>query len=148
MKKRGLSPVIATVLLITMVVVIGLIIFFWFKGMTEESITKFDGTNIQLICDDVYFSASYSSGELYISNSGDVPIYGMKIRVLEEKSHRTINLKGFDGLNQGGTFSGDIYSDVESAEEIILIPVLIGSSEKGDRTFVCNEKQHGYEIII
>jgi len=44
--KKGLSPVIATMLLIAIVVVIGLIIFLWFRGMTEEAITKFDGTNI------------------------------------------------------------------------------------------------------
>ena len=148
MKNRGLSPVIATVLLITMVIVIGLIVFFWFKGMTEEAITKFDGTNIELVCDDVYFSASYSSGQLYLSNDGDVPIYGMKIKILEDKSHRTIDLEDFEGLNQGGTFSGDIDSEVGGAEEIILIPVLIGSSEQGERTFVCNENQHGYELII
>jgi len=45
-KKKGVSPVIATVLLIAMVVVIALIIFLWFRGLTKEAITKFDVRNL------------------------------------------------------------------------------------------------------
>ena len=55
MKKRGLSPVVATVLLIAIVIIIGLIVFLWFRGMTEETITKFGTENIRFACDDVYF---------------------------------------------------------------------------------------------
>jgi len=145
MKKRGVSPVIATVLLIAMVIVIGLIIFLWFRGMTQEAVTKFDGTNIELVCGDVLFDASYSSGTLFIVNSGNVPIYGMKLKILEDKSHSTIDIEEFDGLSSGGSFSGSV--DVGVSEKIILIPVLLGSSEEGERTFVCDENQ-GYEILI
>lgn len=148
MKERGLSPVIATVLLISMVVVIGLIIFLWFKGMTQESITKFDGTSIELACNDVVFGASYSSGVLSISNDGNVPIYGMKMKVFEEKGHNTMNLNRFQGLPQGGTFSGSILSDIGNADKIILTPVLLGTSDQGERTFSCDEKQYGYELLV
>ncbi len=151
-KKRGVSPVVATVLLIAMVIVIALIIFLWFRGMARETITKFDGTNIELVCGDVKFEASYSGGILYVSNIGNVPIYGMKIKISGDGSHVTKDLKDIStwldtGLNQGGTFSGDISTEVGTAKEITLIPVLIGTSEKGDKTYVCDEKQHGYEII-
>lgn len=152
MKKRGISPVIATVLLIAMVVVIGVIIFLWFRGMTTEVITKFGGKNIELVCGDVDFDASYYGGTLSISNDGNVPIYGMKIKISKEKGHNTVNLDSvvttFQGLNQGGTFSGDISSEVAGAESIILIPILLGSSEEGKKTFVCDENLHGYELII
>jgi len=151
-KKKGISPVIATVLLIAMVVVIGLIIFLWFRGMTEETITKFGGTNIKLICADVSFEASYSAGLLSISNIGNVPIFDMKLKIFGQGSHETKDLRDLSenwpelGLNQGGTFSGDIIG-VESGDRIILMPVLIGSSEKGEKTFMC-EEQYGYEINI
>ena len=62
-KKRGVSPVIATVLLISMVVIIGIIIFLWFRGMVGETVTKF-GKNIELACEDVVFDASYSTSTL------------------------------------------------------------------------------------
>ena len=147
-RKRGISPVIATVLLIAMVVVIGVIIFLWFRGMTEEVITKFGGTNIELVCNDVAFDASYLGGTLSLSNKGNVPIYGMKIKICGEKSHNTVNLDPFQGLNQGEAFSGDISDEVGSSKNIVLIPVLLGSSEEGKKIFVCDEKLHGYELLI
>lgn len=151
-EKKGISPVIATVLLIAIVVVIGLVLFLWFKGMTEETITKFSGTNIKLVCNDVEFDASYSAGRLSILNIGNVPIFAMKIKISEYGSHKTKDLRDLtedwpeSGLNQGGTFSGDI-SEVESGDKITLIPVLVGTSEKGKKTFVC-EEAHGLEVDI
>ena len=136
MKRKGVSPVIATVLLISIVVVIAVIIFIWFNQMTQESITKFGGVNVELVCEDVNFDASYNYGTLNIVNNGNVPIFGIKVKILREGSHETKDLNEISdwpssGLNQGGTFSEDISSEIGTAEDIILIPVLLGNSEKG-----------------
>ncbi|MDP3966541.1 MAG: hypothetical protein Q8Q04_03345 [archaeon] len=152
-KKRGLSPVIATVLLITIVIVIALIVFLWLRGLTQEAITKFNGKNVQLVCDEVQFEAEYSGGSIYISNSGNVPIYRMKARVSGEGSYTTeVLLEGTsanwpdEGLNQGGTFSGPF--DASGAEKILLIPVLIGKTSSEDKkSHTCEERQ-GKEIIV
>jgi len=147
--KRGISPVIATVLLIAMVVVIGLIVFLWFRGMVQEEATKF-GKNVKLVCDDINFEASYSGGILSIVNTGTIPIYRMKLKIVKEGSHETKDLAGNWpglGLNQGGTFSGDISSEVEGANKIIVLPVLMGSSSEGKKSYIC-EEQYGYEIIL
>jgi len=150
--KRGISPVIATVLLVAMVIVIGLIVFLWFSGMTEETITKFGGTNVKLICDDIQFEADYESNNLHIVNIGNVPIFGIRAKISKGGSYETKNLKddlSADwpelGLNSGGVFSGFI--DFGDAEIITLIPVLIGNSEEGEKTITCEEK-YGKEIII
>jgi len=144
--KRGVSPVIATVLLIAMVVVIGLIVFLWFRGLNEDAITKL-GKNVELVCGDVSFSADYdlSSGRLSIVNDGNVDIFNMNIEISKSGSHETKDLReDFDGwpnsgLNQGEASSID--ADFGSGvEKIILIPILAGKSEKGDRAFVCKEK--------
>lgn len=160
MKKsvKGLSPVIATVLLITMVIVIALIVFLWVRGMTEEAITKFANPpqNIQLVCNQVSFEASYTEGTgLYITNPGNVPIFGMDIKVVGEGSHQTIDLRANPnwppiGLNQGGIFSDDTFVNELDAgvTEIILIPVLIGESESGRKTYVCDENQYGYQLMV
>jgi flagellin-like protein len=151
--RKGISPVIATVLLIAMVLVIGLIVFMWFRGLTQEAVTKFEGENIELACDDVNFVADYNGGLLFISNTGNVPIYEINLKILKEGSHQTKNLKDLSinwpdlGLNQGGTFSGYIADEVVGANEIIVIPILLGKSEQGEKTFVCDE-QFGYNIII
>lgn len=158
MKKRlkGLSPVIATVLLITMVVVIALIVFFWIKGMTQEAITKFGDQNIQLVCGQVSFDASYTGSTLYITNPGNVPIFGMNVKVIGEGSHETLDLREQSnwpeiGLNQGGVFSDEGFSEkitVFNGNEIVLIPVLLGESESGRKTYVCDEGQYGKYIEL
>ncbi len=151
MKRRGLSPVIATVLLIALVITIALVVFLWIKGMTQEAITKFDGQNVKLVCNDVAFQASYSSGTLYVSNSGNVPIFGMKVVDYGAGSHQTQDLREASvgwptgGLNQGGTFSGTISF---TGNEIVLVPVLIGDSNSGKKTYVCDETQNGYSIQL
>ncbi len=155
LNKKGVSPVIATVLLIAMVIIIGLIVFFWFRGLTKEAITKFGGVNIELVCQDIQFQAAYSStvGKLSISNIGNVPIYDMKLKISEEGKHKTVDLKEIDtswplvGLRPGKSFlSQDLSLTFGGAQKIIVIPVLVGSSTKGEQTYVCEER-YGYEIF-
>lgn len=149
---RGLSPVIATVLLIVIVIAIALIVFVWIKGMIGESVTKFDGKSIALVCEDVSFEADYSEGTLYISNPGVVPIFGMNVKVVGDGSYVTEDLRDYasdywpeNGLNSGATFFAPL---AFTGNEIVLIPVLIGESNSGKKTYVCNEKQYGYTILI
>ena len=142
MKRKALSPVIATVLLIAMVIVIGLIVFLFFKNLAGETITKFDGENIKLVCDDVAFSASYSSEILTISNIGNVPIYGFDLKLYTGKDYSTERLADISGvvwsgsgLNPGGVFSGNIGVH----DKIQVIPVLLGISESGEKVYVCDD---------
>ena len=151
---KGVSPVIATVLLIAMVIVIGLIIFLWFRGLTKEAVTKFE-ENVELVCEDVNFISDYSEtlGTLSLSNTGNVPIYSFRIKVFRIGEHETFSLENIDsswpgtGLKQGGTFSSqDLSDDIYGAEKIIVIPVLLGTSQTGgEKIHVCDEA-YGYEM--
>jgi len=151
--KRGVSPVIATVLLVAMVIVIGLIVFLWFRGLNEDAITKL-GKNVELVCGDVSFSADYdsSSGKLSVVNDGNVNIFNMNAQIFKSGSHETKNLREdfndwpVSGLNQGEAVSidFDFGSDVE---KIILVPVLVGKSESGEKAFDCKDKD-GMEINL
>lgn len=147
--KKAISPVVATILLISIVIVIGLIVFLWFRGITEEAITKFDGQNVKLVCEDVSFDASYSAGLVYISNTGNVPIFRMKAKIEGEGSFAT-EFVGDDGtwpeegLNQLGRYSGIIRTE---GEKITLVPVLRGRTSEGEKTHTCDER-HGFEIIV
>jgi FlaG/FlaF family flagellin (archaellin) len=152
--KTGISPVITTILLVALVIVIIGVIFLWFSGMVEEGVTKF-GKNIQLVCDDVNFDASYSSGTLSIVNNGNVPLYDLNLKISNAGTYTTKSIKDLsageswpkNGLNQGGTFSGDIQSDVGSADTITVLPILIGTSSSGKKTYIC-EGQYGKAISI
>lgn len=150
--KKGISPVIATVLLIAMVMVIALIVFLWFRGMTGDYGEKF-GKNVELACQDVQLEANYDSygGTLYVTNDGNVPVYKMNVKISGAGSHSTKDLSTLasdwpeTGLNSGSSFSGSI--DIgDDTEEITLIPVLLATSEKGEKkTFECSET-YGTEI--
>jgi len=156
--KKGLSPVIATVLLVGIVVVIGLIIFMWFRGLTQEAVIKFD-QNVQLVCNNVEFQASYttSTGKLDISNIGNVPIFGLKAKISNLGSFETRDISEIaadnewpeTGLDQGGAASISIASEISGADTITLTPILLGTAQSGgQRSFTCNEALHGYSISV
>ena len=150
-KKKGLSPVIATVLLVGLVVVSGLIIFTWFRGLTQEAVTKFD-QNIQLVCKDVKFEAKTSNGKLDISNIGNVPIFGFKLKVSSSSGYETRDIKELsgnwpsDGLNQGAAASVNLGG---LSGQITMTPILVGTSQKGAQaSFACDEGLYGYQISL
>ena len=149
-RKKGLSPVIATVLLVGLVVVSGLIVFMWFRGLTQEAVLKFD-QNIQLACGDVQFDARYSNGEIAISNIGNVPIYGFKVKTQGPGGFDTKDIIEYkqdwddegDGLIQGETASVGV-PGIPAGSEVTLIPILVGTSQKGAQaSFTCDENLYG-----
>lgn len=152
--RKGVSPVVATVLLVAMVIVLALIVFLWFNNFTKEAITKFDGQNIETVCNDVDFSSEYSYGVLTLTNDGNVPIFGMNVRISKSGSHETVKMDELSsdwpstGLRQGTVFmSGDLSSEFSGATEVTLIPVLVGSSKNGERAHACTESQ-GKELAL
>jgi len=152
-KKKGLSPVVATVLLIGIVIAIGLIVFFWFKGITQEAITKFDGQNVKLICDKVDFNAAYSHGNIQIQNKGHVPVYQFKAKMEGAGSYSTVVVGENDtawpsiGLNEGGAYSGVLNLN-SGTTKILLIPVLLGKTESNrEQIYTCEDRQ-GKEITV
>jgi flagellin-like protein len=157
MNQRGVSPVIATVLLIGIVIALGVIVFVWFSSFTQEAITKFNGENVQVVCNDVKFDASYASdGTLALSNNGNVPIFDFNVQFNSAGgSFTTQDIKNLInwpniGLRQGGVFSGNILSEVQqqSANQIILIPILRGTVSNGDqKSFTC-PSQYGEKVSI
>jgi len=150
LNKKGISPVIASVLLIAIVIVIALIVFLWLRGMTEEAITKFDGTNVKLVCQNIKFDTSYSGREIYISNTGNVPIYKMKARISSDKTgaYSTVYIENNwpkFGLSKGQDYSGILKT--QPGDKILIIPVLLGKTNKGDKTHTCGDQQ-GVEVDV
>jgi len=149
-EKRGLSPVVATILLVAIVIVIALIVFLWLRGMTQEVITKFDGTNVEIVCNDVNFEADYNSGTLYLTNIGNVPIYRFKAKIEGDGSYSTIVVEGDwpdEGLNPQGRYAS-YFGDAVGSEKISLIPVLLGETKDGEKKAYTCEDRHAREIFI
>ena len=152
MKKKGVSPIIAVILLIALVVVIGLIVFIWMRGMVGEAIVKFDNENIEIVCERVSFDASKSGNTLTILNVGNVPIYSFEVILKSGGSHSTKEINELfsdwdvvKGFNSGATFSGELSPD-DSSKEITLIPILMGENKDGEKKTAPCDKRHGFVI--
>ena len=150
MKKRGISPVVATVLLVLLVVIIALIIFLWFRSITQESVTKF-GSDVQVVCQEVDFDVSYSSGVLSFVNNAQAPIYDFMIFYVDVDSGSTetqsLRDLGFAGLSSGATAEVD-FSTPSGTSELNVVPVLLGETSSGDtQPYQCDE-QLGVKVTV
>jgi len=125
--KRGLSPVIASVLLIALVLVLAAIIFLWARGFISEQIEKF-GVPIEDLCQNVAFDIEVidaSSGyDFEIANRGNVPIHKFDVK----------EIIGGDSDIKQFPFPVDLGESVKqkvglksSTEKIVVYPVLIGN---------------------
>ncbi len=150
--KRGISPVIATVILVAIVIVSATIVFMWMRGFVQEKGTK-EGKNVELVCEDILFDAGYAEGTLSIVNRGNIPIYSLKIKIFGEGSYETKDIRDISvnwpatGLGQGQSSLVNIQSLVSGKEKILITPVLLGASRRGQKTYNC-EDQYGKEIIL
>lgn len=161
-QRKGISPVVATVLLVAIVIIIALIIFLWFRNIGGETCTKFQGQNVQLVCGNVEFFASYDSatGELTISNTGNVPIFSVNVRVNTGGDYETIEIVDTSypglsnnwpsfGLNQGDVYtSGNMDYKFGSADSLVITPILMSSCGGTEKAYECDDNQHGYEVDI
>jgi len=79
-EKKGVSPLIATILLIGIAIVMFVIIFMWLRGMVTEQYEKF-GQPLETVCQKVTFTATKDANNIYINNQGSVPIIGILPKV-------------------------------------------------------------------
>jgi len=147
-EKGGLSPVIATVLLISMALVLAIIIFFWAKNFIDENVQK-DGQEIGLLCDDVHFvaEASASSDQLFVENRGAIPIFAFEIKLKGEGEIKEIagdSNKATLGPGKTANFS---ISNINQNEELIVVPVLLGETEDERVAKPC-DSDYGMEIVV
>ena len=139
--KRGLSPIIATVLLISLALVLALIIFIWARSVIKEKIEKF-GATIEFACKDVSFNAELeSSGKVNVNNLGNVPLYGIEVRKKGLGVIRNVGAGYFDdGLPKGSGKTAYIELGSPSVgEEFIIVPILLGETDKYKKPYTCSE---------
>lgn len=132
MKAKGVSPVVATVLLIAITIVLASIIFLWARSFLEEGAQK-QGKAVELSCDQIVFAASLSAAGgttvLDVINQGNVPIYGFVFKELQEGSITPNDLTDSDvgpGASKSITLSG-------SPQSGLVVPILLAEESSGNR---------------
>tara|TARA_Y100000310_G_C20636460_1_gene791426 strand:- start:837 stop:1295 length:459 start_codon:yes stop_codon:yes gene_type:complete len=144
MKKRAVSPVIATILLITIGIVLATIIFIWATSFIGESVQKFDKA-IELSCDKVNFDAevSFSNSKHFLNviNRGDVPIYDLVVTSKQSGSRKTVD---FEGNKQGEVNIGETISfeldPLGNINELVVVPTILGESDTGKKSYTCEDR--------
>jgi flagellin-like protein len=151
--RRGLSPVVATVLLIMIVIIIAIIIFLWFRSLAKEAVTKdlgFGEENIELVCDDVILDVDYqkiNGGKLTITNEGNVPIEKIRLKLIKYATYDTVEVDN-TRIKPGKTDTiGDSKVSFYKYDRMVVIPVLRGNSDSGLQNVACNER-FGVEVYI
>jgi len=148
--KRGVSPVIATVLLVTIVIVLAAIVFIWARGFVKEGIQK-RGEPIERACEGVNFEASVvqqtSGYTLEINNRANIPLYGFDVKILGEgevKVHHVLD----QSIDIGGSAQIDLPAEEFSGvQDIIVIPILLGTKVDAPESHVCAD-QFGEGVTI
>lgn len=145
-KKKGVSPVIATIFLVALVLVLAGIVFLLFKQFVGEACTKFGNQNVEMVCkDDVNLEASYNNGKLSLENNGNAPIYELKVRKIKESgSSDTVEITKdtkpgeWDeaGLNKGNTAEVTL-DGMEDIKEIEIVPVLLSECDDNEVKKAC-----------
>lgn len=152
--KRGISPVVSEVLLIAIVIILAIIILLWSRGFIKEAILKEIAGNekrVEQYCKDVGITRILNDdGSFGFTNSGNVPIYKVKLKLVGKDSGESeiIEISPEDGglVNPGFAtmFSG---YDYNTYSQVKIIPVLLGKQAKsgGTTEFSCPE-ENAFEI--
>ncbi len=128
-EKRGLSPIVATVLLIALAIVLAMIVFLWARGFISEQIEK-RGEPIDQICELVNIQVDYSSSgsniELIVVNMGSIPVHSVEVREIDESGSSSINIWNISA-NTLGHSSQRSLAISPNTKEIVIYPRIIGT---------------------
>ncbi len=144
--KRGLSPVIATVLLVLIVVILGSVIYLWARSFVTEKVEKF-GEPIENSCTDISFKAEIYEGKIHIANEGSIPLFGVEVKK-----------KGIGSSSALGSFEKTIKAGQSEAilipnsvklnvgDTAVITPVIVGESDKMKKTYPCSAKEISVKV--
>jgi len=149
--KKGVSPLIATVLLILIVVVLAMIILAWFLGFVKEAITKEIGGNektVDSFCYDVEITSVINEdGSFGFENSGNVPIHAYNVELVGGSDSEIVKVSQEDGGSVNPGFSALVPNEnyyeggSPKYKKVRIIPILLGKTKSGDtQEFECPEK--------
>lgn len=132
--KRSVSPVIATVLLIAIVIVSALLIFLWVKGFVKEAGQKM-GKGAHQACDEVNLDASIDGTSLIVINNGNIPVQSITV---EKTKAGSVESSKFEKILKQG--SSEIY-EIGTAEKIEMMPAIMVEVDNAKKEYLCKDKR-------
>lgn len=149
MEKRGISPLIATVLLIALTVSMAGMIYAWSRSFAAEQLEKF-GSHIETVCSEIDYFAQLNSPsgavyELLINNRANVDIQQVNIKLFKQGSSIIRTFTPSNGaVPKAGTgkvsFTLSDF-DMTSFDSAEITPLLLGKGDSGKtKLHPCTDK--------
>ncbi len=144
--KRGLSPVVASVLLIALVLTLALIVFLWARGFISEQIEK-NGQSIEQSCKSVDFDlvsdidVQSKIVTLQIVNRKNIPIYNFDVKYIGGDGNSQL-VKYELGVGVAGATDYVEIPFYDNTRELIFYPMIMGSvhGKQENKVFTCLDK--------
>jgi len=144
--KKGISPIVATVILISLVITLSILVWIFLSGFIKELVVK-EEKSVDTICfDEVEISVQVKDlkkNEVIVSNDGNVPLVGVNIEVRAKREAKLKNpakLRFYScGLESGQVSTElcafDTLQDfgltlINACDKVTVTPVLLGIGEK------------------
>lgn len=133
---KGLSPLMATILLVAVAIIAFAAIFMWVSIVSVEKVQKF-GAPAEDSCAQLSFVPTLSSNYIIINNQGPITIYAIDLRISKDGQTFTRFLRPKDGFIQGGEIDSvsasveDLTGFVERAD---VVPVILGQGTQSQAT--------------
>ena len=151
--KKGLSPIVATSILIVIVIILAIIILLWARGFIKEAVIKEiagSSKRAEEFCREIGMRGFVNEDDSFgFENTGTIPIFAYRINLKESGDSDVIRVGNEEGgsVNPGGIViishsEVKSYSDYESVK---IIPVLLGKVKGSTQPYDCPEI-NGIEI--
>ena len=148
--KKGLSPIVATSILIVIVIILAIIILLWARGFIKEAVIKEiagSSKRAEEFCREIGMRGFVNEDDTFgFENTGTIPIFAYRINLKENGKSNIIRVGNEKGgsVNPGSTviITDSIvlgikpYGDYESVK---IIPVLLGKVEGRIQSYDCPE---------
>jgi hypothetical protein len=137
--RKGVSPVVISVLLVLLAVALASIVFLWGKSFVTEKIVKFSEP-IEFSCEDIVFDAEAvaSEGKIHVVNRGNIPLYGIEVRKKGFGSVENVGVFDTQSVTVGDTGSIDV-TGLTSGDTIVVVPIVLGESGDVKKSYVCSD---------
>jgi flagellin-like protein len=138
-RKKGVSPMVSTVLLIMIVIIIAIIILIWGRGFIKEKLLKFNKP-VENVCGDVSIKPFVNPDNSYgFTNTGNIPIYQIDLKITE-RGRSSVNRIEQSANPGSSVILGENYLEGD-VEEIKIIPILLGKTSSGkQKEYTCPEQ--------
>lgn len=144
-EKKGVSPVVATILLLALMLVLAAIIFAWARGFVKEQLQK-NGESAESVCAQLKFDVNFQrtgavdermTGNIQVVNRGAIPIYGFDIK--QVSGGNVMRTPFLFSVLPGETVPSKSLMLAGSASNLEMYPILLASvqNQKLNKQYTC-----------